>query len=333
MILREFLYVDTVKVRGLLAQLEQGITETSSTTQNSSKSTGAGIKGFAEHAQQWGSAETTQKSYGDMLFPILEDALEAHGMLLDLSEPLAEEATWNESLRTFAPPGQVVRVTGDARLFDARFVAHTLEAFATVGQGLGGLETTPSTPPRPGASRPGKNQAKTSGDSPTQLEDAIPEVKLNFGGTEIEGSFLRAIVRIARGMFRPGLHFVMTPTPNLRYALTARLEEGRHFLDGEPDVLFARYGTNVQEWTVVGLVGHHGEDTEFDASKADFLDVETSKLSRPSFAAFVNDFLSNQGTIGFADAPQAPGFSIVPLAVYRVLPGSALGRPDELEID
>ena len=69
MLLREFLYVDTDKVRGLLAQLEGGVSEGESETTRGEKRSGIGMKGLAEHYQQWGNERLVQKSLGDALFP------------------------------------------------------------------------------------------------------------------------------------------------------------------------------------------------------------------------------------------------------------------------
>jgi hypothetical protein len=316
MLLREFMYVDTEKVRGLLAQLDEGIVESTTGAERRIKSSGGGVKGFAEHTQHWGTEETRQKSLGDLLFPTLvfptlEHALETNDQIVDLSEQLQSPQFWREDLRAAAPTGSLVRVTGPASLFDARYVAATLAAFAAVGQGLNIVAPSDGPPASPEPqSRPGKNHGRQSAATP-ELEDMIPDVTLTFGGAEIEGRFLRGIVQVARGIFTPGLHLNMTPTGTPHFALTARLQEGRQFLDGEPDILFARYGTAPQEWTIVGTVGHHGISGEFDAATADFVDKKSGNISRPAFAIFVNEFLTYQATLGFADAPQEPGFSVV----------------------
>ncbi len=56
MILREYLYVDTTAVKGVLAQLDAGIVEAEASTSSESKKTSGGVKGFAEHVQDWGTA-------------------------------------------------------------------------------------------------------------------------------------------------------------------------------------------------------------------------------------------------------------------------------------
>lgn len=324
MLLRDFLYVDADKVRGLLAQLDEGIVEGSTEMEQREKLSGAGFKGLAEHSQRWGSERTVQKSLGDALFPTLEQALESLGLMFDISEELSHPEFWGEPMRDTFPPGTLVRITAPSALFDARYVATTFAAFATSWQGLvnvGALEAMPPTPPRKGGQggqRP--QQRKGSPDSgPRNLEDDIPDVALRFEGTSLSREYLQGVVRIARGMFTPGLHLNMRPTGVASHVVTARLQEGRQFLDGDPEILFARYGAGMQEWTLVGSVGHYGQTVDSSTIDDPGLVDASGNVNRSRFATFVNNFLSYIGTLGFIDVPAEPGFSVVPLAVYRIV--------------
>ena len=324
MLLREFLYVDLDRVRGLLAQLDEGIVEASTETEKAEKLSGAGFKGLAEHSQRWGTERAVQKSQGDALFPTLEGALESLGLLTDLSADLQDVDFWTEEkLQSLAPPGTLVRVTAPGALFDARYVASTLAAFATTMRGLSNLGIMPpSAPPKLQKGQQGgqlpkaRNQpASTSG----ALEDAIPDGDLNLGDEPMKAEFLRGIVRVSRGVFTPGLHLNLLPAGTEdSHAITARLQEGRQFMDGDAEVLFARYGTGLQEWTLVGSVGHYADVVDEDLMEEGVVGDDDS-IRRARFARYVNGFMAQLGSTGFVDVPQAPGFSVVPLAVYRVV--------------
>lgn len=158
-----------------------------------------------------------------------------------------------------------------------------------------------------------------------QLEDDIPDVDIHFGDDSVSRELLRGMVQLSRGMFAPGLHLNMSPTGVDSHVVTARLQEGRQFLDGESDVLFARYGAEAQSWTLVGSIGHYGTTSEGVADGARLVD-EDDNVNRSAFVSFVNSFMSYIGTLGFVDAPSEPGFSVVPLAVYR-----AIGAPEATE--
>lgn len=137
----------------------------------------------------------------------------------------------------------------------------------------------------------------------------------------MSGKFLRGIVQISRGMFAPGLHLSLLPDVESGGIISIRLQEGKQYLDTDPDVLFARFGVGIQEWTVVGTIGHHPLPSP-DLSEFDFTD-DDGNISRGKFARYVNGLGATLGNLGFSDMPQSPGFSMVPWAVYRTL-----GAPD-----
>ncbi|MFB4299713.1 hypothetical protein [Actinomadura sp. NTSP31] len=109
----------------------------------------------------------------------------------------------------------------------------------------------------------------------------------------------------------------LTPTNYDALTVSARLQEGRQFLDSDPDVLFARYGTGKQEWTTVGMIGHYAELAPVNLDDASF--IEGDRILRGRTADFINKFMNLVGASGFTDLPQYPGFSMVPIAVYRAI--------------
>ncbi|MFF5056482.1 hypothetical protein ACFY1S_25190 [Micromonospora sp. NPDC000663] len=328
-ILREFLYVDTEKVRGMLAQLDGGIAEEARNTTKSDRRSEAGVKGFAGHYQGWGEENYTTKSLGDALFPTLEDALDSSSLIKDLSDNLQGAHFWtSDELRESTPPGTLVRVASPGSLFDARYVAASLAGFGATHSGLEGIGSvptaSPAAPPRPNKGRPAKAKAKAdkSNEKVNQIEDAIPEfgpIKNEDGSQEIGPDFFRGLVKIARGLFMPGLHLNLYPTDSDTLSIGVRLQEGRHFLDGDPEILFARYGTGKQFWTVVGTIGHYANVDDRIAPAYGNITDGAGNVVRGRTAAFINSYMRFLGALGFADVPQWPGFNIVPLAVYRVI--------------
>jgi hypothetical protein len=321
-ILREFLYVDTDKVRAMLAQLSGGVAEEERETTRQEKRNTVGPRSLAQHLQVTGEERYTQKSLGDAIFPALEDELEAQGLLRDISEEVSEISEWTSgNLRKIAPPGSLVRVTGMGSLFDARYAASVFSGFASVALGLQGLGLdfggAASVPP-------GRTKGKQSGQRPPkraqtdderQLEDAIPDFK---GPGGADGETLRAITRVARGVFAPGLHLNLFPVETGEALIGARLQEGRQYLDSDADILFARYGMERQEWTLVGSIGSYGPE---DTSMPDLDFVRPGgAVNRGSFAEGINVLMKHLGGLGFVDLPQYPGFSVIPFAVYRSIP-------------
>ncbi|WP_433531136.1 DUF6414 family protein [Micromonospora sp. CA-263727] len=335
MILREFLYVDTEKVRGMLAQLDGGIAEEARNTTKSDRRTEAGVKGFAGHYQGWGEENYTTKSLGDLLFPTLEDALDSSDLIKDLSDHLQGEPFWtSDELRESTPPGTLVRISSPGSLFDARYVAASLAGFGATYSGLEGIGSvpaaSPAVPSRPNKARPARTKGNKSHETTNQIEDTIPEfgpLRNDDGSLGIGPDFFRGLTKIARGLFTPGLHLNLYPTDSDTLSIGVRLQEGRHFLDGDPEILFARYGIGKQFWTVVGTIGHYANiDDRIAPSYGDITDG-AGNVVRGRTAAFINSYMRFLGALGFADVPQWPGFNIVPLAVYRVIATS----PTEVE--
>ncbi|MER5464597.1 hypothetical protein ABT010_28690 [Streptomyces sp. NPDC002668] len=306
----------------MLAQLDGGVAEESRETERKESRLTVGPRAAAQHFKGAGSESYTQKSLGDALFPMLEDALQAEGLIRDISEEVADLEQWSSGeLKNSVAPGSLVRISAPGSLFDARYVASSFSAFGAVNVGLQGIGAAPvSTPPPSGKSKQGQGQRRSGSPtpkgavaSPTQLEDSIPDFP-DIGGTT--GSLLRSFVQISRGIFAPGLHINLTPVAGV--LIGARLQEGRQYLDSEADILFARYGTERQEWTLMGSVGSYGTE-ETAIPEMEFHNPDGS-VNRGDFAECMNAQMRNLGRIGFIDLPQYPGFSVVPFAVYRSIP-------------
>jgi len=323
MILREFLYVDTDKVRAMLAQLDGGIAEESRETERKEKRTTVGPRVAGQFFQGSGIETYTNKSLGDALFPMLEQALESEHLLRDISEDVCDPDQWmSGELKGRLPAGSLVRVTAMGSLFDTRYAAAAFSAFGSVMVGLNDMGHLPGvrqSDPRKGK-QGGQSVRTPKGKFASEsgaLEDSIPEFP-DIGGAD--GKTLRAFVRISKGVFAPGLHVNLTPTKGV--LINSRLQEGRQYLDSEADILFARYGTEQQEWTIVGSIGSYGTE-ETDLPDMNFYNPDGT-LNRADFAETMNAQMRNLGRLGFIDLPQHPGFSLIPFAVYRSIPRSGI---------
>ncbi|GAA1731139.1 hypothetical protein GCM10009832_11310 [Dietzia kunjamensis subsp. schimae] len=236
-------------------------------------------------------------------------------------------------MRRAFPPGKIVRLTGPGYLIDARFLADVLTGFTTTAHGLVNVGVLPEaqigTTPKPakGQRQSGNNRYRELPKESESIEAGIPIGKISLGGSgdSLSGEFLRGIVQIARGTFAPGLHLSIAPEVPDAGAISVRLQEGRQYLDTDPDVLFARYGVGAQEWTVVGTVGHHPlEDPDMESAQ---LVTGGGVINRAEFDRYINQLATLLGNLGFTDLPQSPGFSLVPWAVYRVIGNGDYGNP------
>ncbi|MER7662992.1 hypothetical protein [Streptomyces sp. NPDC096193] len=322
MLIREFLYVDVEKVRSILAQVEGSVPETSSAAERTVRHGHAESR--APYNHEASDESRINKSLADSLFPSLEESLNSEDLVRDITEKAKSPEYWTSgALKAENPAGSLIRLTAPGALFDARYVAASFAGLAASVTGFQGLDSdTPEPATLPPAVRKRMNKSKDKNRKPTstnELEDRIPDFSFS-DADDFNSENLRSMIRIARGLFTPGLHLNFFPVEDFEYSVSVRLNEGRQYLDSDPEILFARYGTQEQEWTLVGSIGHHADEvsTIFDGAGS-FTD-ESGRVARGKAAKFVNRFLGFMGASGFSDLPQYPGFSVVPLAVYRQIP-------------
>ncbi|MDT9663443.1 hypothetical protein RTZ71_22285 [Rhodococcus qingshengii] len=333
--LREYLYVDPEKVKGIASQLFEGIPESTEETASSGNKMQIGSSRIAFVAREKGTDFVEKKSITDAIFPALEDDLEAQGFLVDISDFVSNQELFDSGdIAKKFPPGTLVRITSDARLIDPRFFARVLSGFATAVSGFDGLEEKDSDQQKP--NRGNRNQnARNKNEVATpvvNIEDAIPEIPKGALDGAIDGfsTFqMRAMVKILRGIYPEGVSMSLSPVGVDGPAISVRLQEGRQYLDAAPETLFGQYGLNLQEWTVVGTIGYHATNSIESTVKAGAF-TEQEGLNRGKFIAFINETLNSMGQSGFLQLPQAPGFSLIPLAVYRSIPKHAFEDSDQV---
>lgn len=319
MFLREYVYVDIDKVRGLAGQLYDGIAEKATNIAARQKRIDIDIK-VLRGGGTTGSEDSTERSIGDSLFKDLEADLEALGMLSDISAELGELETW-KTVESLAPRGRIVRITAPGSLFHPGQMSDAIVGMVTAAHGLSDLSVaeasdSSSTPrgtknnPKGADRRP---RPKIDG-SPQFPEDLLPPGNI-VPIMDVKRDQLAGMIRVIRGVFGEGVHVHLRPAGSEGPIISARLEPGRKYLDSSPEVLFSRYGLGQQEWTVVGVVGQLGSSAVPD--EIDDVMHEDGSVNRAKLVDLVGHFLGQ--TAGLIDLPQAPGFSLVPLAVYRTL--------------
>ncbi len=321
--LRDYLYVDLDKVSGFASQLYDGIPERATNVTARQKKMEADLK-LVRGSSGNSSEDTIERSLGDSLFKDLEADLESLNLLTDVSEILSQETSW-ASIDSIAPPGQILRITAPGMLFQPAQVSDSIVGIATAAAGLSDLglgagETSETLPP-PRARTEAQKKAHRATKQPAP-EPRFPEDNLPWGESiplmNIPREQLSGMIKVARGIFGEGVHLHMRPAGPNGPIISARLEGGRRFLDSSPEVMMSRYGLAEQEWTVVGVVGQLG--SRMIPSVVDDITNSDTSVNRAKFIDLVGNFLGE--TAGLVDLPRAPGFSIIPLALYRTIGGS-----------
>lgn len=328
MFLREYLYVDLDKVAGLASQLYDGIPERATNVTARQKKIEADLK-LVRGGFDSSSEDSIERSLGDSLFKDLETDLESLGLLEDISESLSRESVWG-SIEDIVAPGRILRITAAGTLFHPAQMSDAIVGIATAAHGLADLgigqegETkSPVVPPR--AKTDAQKRVDRTAKQPT-AEPRFPEDFLPSGESVPLMGVLRTqlsgMIKVVRGVFGEGVHLHLRPAGPDGPIVSARLEEGRRFLDSSPEVLISRYGLAEQEWTVVGVVGQLG--SRIVPSVVEDMTNADGSVNRAKFVDLVGNFLGE--TVGLVDLPRAPGFSIIPYALYR-----AIGDPIRAE--
>lgn len=321
MFLREYVYVDVDRVAGLAGQLYDGVPQKATNIVARQNKIGVDLK-FLKGEGGRGTEDQTERNLADSLFKDLESDLESLGVLHDLSDELSDEDTWG-AIESVVSPGMIIRVTAPGTLFHPGQMSDAIVGMATAATGLAdtGVEgpevgATASVPPKaktPSQKRAAKDaRQSTVRSEPREPEDFLPPVDvvplMNVARKQLAG-----MIKVTRGMFSEGVHLHMRPVGVEGPTITARLEAGRRFLDSTPEVFQSRYGLAAQEWTAVGVVGQLGSrilpDEVDDVTNGD------GTVNRAKVVDLVGHFLGS--VAGLVDLPMAPGFSLIPLAIYR----------------
>lgn len=315
MILRDYLYVDSDKVRGLIAQITDSVP-----VKRTDSIAKTGTNGIKLKIYELSSTKTrgtvTEHSLEDNLFRALESDLETLGFLKDISQDLKDPLAWDE-IEGLINPGSIIRLTSPGAIFHPKQWSEVLSGLATTAQGLRDLgeielkEINVKDNKDPGKKALDK-EARQRLSNPVHPEDFLPMHEVMPG---VSRNLVAGMMRVVRGTFADGLHLLQRPVNQAGPVVYSRLEEGRRFLDSTPEVLLNRYGVNSQPWTVVGVVGQLGQKEKSNSASTVLGDNDL--VSRALLVDLVAEFMQNTG--GLVDLPVYPEFTIIPLAVYRTI--------------
>jgi len=311
--LREMLYLDVERVRALAGQLwPNGIPEELELRSGTQKGGKAAVM-IAEGSYGRVSEDVERRALAETLFPLLEIELEQEDFIVDASEWSEDPQHWSDDeLPRWAQPGDLLRITAPGTLLDARHVGEMAGSFGAALSGAARMGLLDEVRANGSPQGPKMENAKNFDPTSPWREDHIAPMPEFEGFKPRE---LRGIAQLARGLFPEGVHLRLTPVAAGAQAVWCRLQEGRAYLDSEPEVLFSRYGLNPQPWTVVGVVGTIARRHAEPFTPPDI--VQDDKVVRGLAMDAFNGFIESMTDLGFASGPQYPGFSIVPIAVYR----------------
>lgn len=275
---REYIYVDTNRVRSLLAQMTDGLPDEKSTTKSRSSRLRLGTKLAGFEGGRDGSASETL-ALADLHVSMMEEAATSLGLLTDASERVRREKFWlRGKVRAQLEPGMLLRVTAPTQLIDPNSLMSTLrgfqaaveasqddefEQFLAIVEALYGSALALSIRP----TEPASGRAAFVGNIPLDhgFEPLFRDLLLSRIGPD--PAPMTAIIQIAR-----------VPT---------------------------QHDTGMSAEQQLGMLFKRLEATSSEVLDRDLLDTLIAQLG-----GLLEQY-------GFAAAPKWPAISVVPLALYR----------------
>lgn len=290
--LREYLFVDEPRVKMLVSQLQGGAPERLTLKSGRTNRLRLGLKTLGtEHEKDRYEEDTLALS--DLFVSMLEEDAEALGMLDDLSEQASKAKFWlRGGLRKTLEPGMLLRVTAPTRLMDASGVLRTWRRFDKANTAVNGR---------------GDNQLPTIFDMIEALYgENLSVTVLPCGVDQPNCAFLGVIGHETKSaaLDRPSLLSRLGPEAP---ELTTIMQIGRVPTERDvalsPDIL-------------VGQIVQRLKD-------------QHRTIDRSVIDELLFGMMGMAEDLGLQSAPKWPAVSITPLAIYRQVPQSPAGKPDD----
>lgn len=126
---REYVYVDTNRVRSLLAQMGDGLPDEKANTNSRSSRLRFGTRQAGLERERGGSQSETL-ALADLHVSMLEEAALALGLLADASDRVQKEKFWlRGKVRAELQPAMLLRITAPTQLIDPNSLMTTLRGF------------------------------------------------------------------------------------------------------------------------------------------------------------------------------------------------------------
>ncbi|WP_433328243.1 DUF6414 family protein [Spirillospora sp. CA-294931] len=290
--IREYLYVDTPRVRTLLAQFTAGLPEEESSTSGHIRKWQGSFNRIVGFSRERSESDQESRSLADLHVAMLEEAAEARGVLGDISAAAAIAKNWNqERLHKALKVGALIRISSPTLLLDPAAFAKKAKKFDEV-----------------------------SGD--TEFSAVVTQVVESLYGDSL------AVRILPCGPERPKLRFtgmIADPGDYLgkdRPTLFSRL--GADAQEWTTVASISRIPRRGQSNYSAQLARIAGEVNQV-------MRQNTDRIERAALEVLIQETGRAMEEAGLSEAPSWPAISIVPLALYRQVPAFSIEPDMEVE--
>jgi hypothetical protein len=322
---REFLYVDHQRIRSYYSQINRGVIESviSRGESNISGEVGAKLFGFGPSGSyERGTQREESRSLQDLNYIIFEELFEQEGLIEDITDRANDIVKWKDgSLHSSIEEGDIVKYTGNIQILDPEFTSSRLTQFgrlvsAFVGMMVGAQAPESAVPPvrQGGSTKPARRprsaeemRAALVAEKLTELSGGVSLEQLGSLGNLVDAYTNSSIIARAMpfGPEHPEFHFAGT--------LLSRNE----YIQPEREALFGRYGTRLNDWTMVMQVARipPPETPQLPDFNRSFTDG--GALTRGVLENMISGIVSYMEGVGIGEGAQYPAMAVTVLAIYR----------------
>ena len=331
--LRDTLYMDSERVRALLAQVRGGVVDAvvERWGSNTEQRLGARVFGLEGGRNLLDEASTEQTTtLQDALLDVFEESAEATSLFSDAV--LDDTGSWRSGgLHALLAPGELVRVTAPTQIIDAQHVAgeitRALELIHNFAFFQEAVDPTPMPalgPSPPPKARGGQRRDRLEPDAFKQAVIAARVAGL-LGDFSVEAAV--AVAEIFQKILGKGIAVRVFPCglEHRDLALVGHLAQRDGYLRDTPETLFAKYGWGASTWTVIAQLATVPVKIERASAAAEEPDVTNTteapeggvdRAELENLGIGLMQTLADGGLIG---APRFPGITITPIAIYRTV--------------
>ncbi len=315
---REFFYVDLQRVRSYYAQLNRGVVETVLLRDKGEKGGEAAAQflGLSATGRLGASAEREEsRSMQDLNFVVLEELLEREGLIAEVPSIVSDPEAWRSgAVQEQVHEGQIVKFTGAIQILDPRFFAGRVEQLERLARAFTAFAPALEPPSAAAVQRSRKGGPTPAKPKSNVKEDAALAAMLGF-----EPAMLRSMSELIAAFTSDTIQLRVLPagldSPDCHFggSLLGRSE----YIQEEREALFSRYGTRLDDWTVVMQLARIPERTTDSPPVQSEYARPTNRVDRAALEGMALQFVQMMERTGVAEGPVWPAVSVTPLAMYR----------------
>lgn len=325
---REFLYVDLQRIRSYYAQLNRGIVEEVIRRDTDAKEgeAEARILGFGGSVEVVREREREEsRSLQDLNYVIFEELFEKEGLIKDIDDLADDLDAWvNGTVHASLDEGAVVRYTGCIQILDPKFTKDRIEQIirfgsAIIGAQLGEQDALPGSPPVRTGQKKGSTRPATRGKSAAEVRNEMKEELLQSLFGDLSIAQVRDIADAVGAFTQDSISVRVLPqgTEHLDYHFAGTLLSRSEYIQQEREALFARYGSLLQDWTVVMQIARMPSKDETQPEIEGSMISADGMVNRAVFENMVLKLIGIMESLGLAESSQFPAISVTILAIYR----------------